>query len=280
MVAAILRAVGHRLAADLNPRSRAGEYRQLLISARDLGYRMVPLSEFWRSAQEGNAGGAEPTLILRHDADLRDRVGNELFHDIEVDVGARATYYFRLGTVGVHRDLVGQLLAGGFEVGYHYEEAALIARRRGVRSREGLLERREEIVDLFLANVHLFRQRWNPDLRSAASHGDWLNRRLKTANLEFIDDGVLESARLEFEAFGHEVMSNVDVYLSDAAPAPERWRNGYGLEAALRDGRSPIYLLTHERQWHGAPATKGREDASRLVEEVDYRLRSARARMR
>ena len=280
MVAALLRAARHRFVADLDPRDRAREYRALLASARQRGYRIVSLSTFWRAVHDPARAIETPMLVLRHDVDLPDRRGNEMFHRIERELGASATYYFRLGTIDAHRDLVGRLLAGPFEVGYHYEEAAAVARQHGVRSRVGLLDLREEIVQRFLSNVELFRRRWNPDLMSAAAHGDWLNRRLRITNGEFIDDEVLEAAGLEFEAYGQGVMLNADVYVSDVAPAPERWKDGYGLDAALRDGRSPIYLLTHERQWHGAPTVKVRDDAGRLAAELDYRIRSARARSR
>lgn len=264
-----------RLRADLAITGRAAEYDELLGSARSLGYRLVSMSQFDRARRAGGLQPDERYLAIRHDVDIVDLHGNEAFQGIEVRHGAQATYYFRLRTAPAHERFIDRLRDDGFEVGYHFEEAATVAKRRGLRDRAELLARRDEIVDAFRANVATFRSRWNPDLTSVASHGDWINRRLGVANHEFVSPELLAGLDLAFEAYQSDLHAAFDVYVSDVATPPSRWRLDYGLADALRERRPKIYLLTHERQWHGNPIAKTRENLNRLEDEARYRLRLA-----
>ncbi len=255
---------------DYGRPDRMAEYRALLDRARDAAYEMMSLSEFESRASRGEMPGR--WLMLRHDVDIRDVAGNERFFAAERAVGARSTFYFRLWTAPAHRTLIGRLIDAGFEVGYHFEEAATIAKRHRLRSRGAVLARRDEINELFRRNCADFRSRWNPDLTSVASHGDWINRRLRIANHELLSPGLMRDCGLRFEAYGPEVKSRADVYVSDVATPPARWSEGYGLEDAVRDTRSPIYLLTHERRWHTARAAVAAADFERIVDGLRYGL--------
>lgn len=261
------RAIQHRIRDDLARTDRLAEYEVLLERARSLGYALRSLVEF-----DSNPDSTAPTrcMAIRHDVDIADVAGNEAFHAIEQRLGARSTFYFRLSTARAHETLIHRLLGTGFEVGYHFEEAATVAQRHRLRDREAVLRRRDEIVGLFRQNCMAFRRRWNPDLASVASHGDWLNRRLGVTNNEFLTDDILADCGLRFEAYGQRVMGRAEVYVSDVASAPARWARGYGLDDALQAARSPIYLLAHERRWHAAPLAAVRADAERAFAAVRY----------
>ena len=226
----------------------------------------------------GESDGPQPRpgrrLALRHDVDIRDLAGNEAFYAAELAVGARSTFYFRLSTVQAHEALIGRLLADGFEVGYHFEEAAALARHEGLGSRDAVEKRRDQIQNLFRRNCDLFRRRWNPALASVASHGDWINRRLGFANHEFLTPELLTSCGLAFEAYSPDILGHVDVYISDVAWAPGTWSRDYGLADALRDGRDPICMLTHERRWHVNRRASASADMSRAIEGLRYRWRA------
>lgn len=266
----------NRIRADVAISSRATEYDELLGASRNLGYRLVSMTEFDRLRRSGDLEADGRYLAIRHDVDIADLRGNEAFHRIEVRHGAHATYYFRLRTAPPHARFIRRLREDGFEVGYHFEEAATIAKRLGLRDRAEVLARGNEIAAAFRANLLTFRSQWNPDIVSVASHGDWINRRLGVVNHEFVGPDLLAELDLAFEAYQPDLHAAFDVYVSDVATPPSRWRLEYGLADALREGRPKIYLLTHERQWHASPIVKTRENVDRLIDEGVYRVRLAR----
>jgi hypothetical protein len=265
------RTLANRAVANYAGKDRIAEYAALLGTARDAGYELTSLADFHeRAAREAQP---EPRwLVLRHDVDIDDTAGNTAFWEAERAVGARSTFYFRLSKAEAHRPLIRNLLRDGFEVGYHYEEGATTAKRRHLTSRADVFRHAGEIEQSFRDNCAMFRRRWNPDLVSVASHGDWINRRLAFANHELLTRELIVACGLQFEAYGSEIMSSVDVYVSDVARRPQRWANGYGLGDALRDVRTPVYLLTHERNWHTARRANVRADIGRLAEALRYRL--------
>jgi hypothetical protein len=254
---------------------RAGEYARLLRAGLDAGYEFVSLAEF--AARTRTSVEERPRLVaLRHDVDIADVQGNRAFHQLELAAGARSTYYFRWTTARAHERLIDRLVADGFEVGYHYEEAATVAKRRGLTSEASVEAHRDEIADLMRWRTAEFRRRWNPALASASSHGDWINRRLGFSNDQLVDADLLADCGIAFEAYGDAILGRADVYVSDVAPCPAAWRDDYGLEAAIADGHRWICILTHERRWHVGRAARLDADVRRAADEVGYRLRSRR----
>ena len=128
-------AIGRRVRADYGGKDRAAEYRTLLETARDAGYALVSLGAFRAAVAADADAPSGPILALRHDIDVVDVAGNEAFLAAETAVGATATYYLRLATAPAHAAFVGRLHDAGFEVGYHYEEAATLAKRIRARDR-------------------------------------------------------------------------------------------------------------------------------------------------
>jgi hypothetical protein len=268
--------VAHRLRDNYIGRDRGAEYSVLLRSARDAGYDLIPLAEFY--ARERSPDRAvQKLLVLRHDVDIRDVAGNERFRSIERAIGARSTFYFRRSTAAAHRRLIGDLLRDGFEVGYHFEEAAVLAKQQGLGCRSQVFGQRPAIEELFRRNCAKFRRRWNPDLVSVASHGDWINRRLGFENHEPLSPGLLAECGLLFEAYGDDIVGRADVYVSDVARSPARWAGDYGLAEALREARDPICVLTHERNWFTNRRANAEADLDRLADGFRYRLRRGRA---
>ena len=261
--------LAHRIAADLSVRTRADEYSGLLRMARDQGYEVVPLCEVW----DAGPSDRRRYLAVRHDVDIRDVPGNEMFRAIERSCGARASYYFRLSTVKVHADFIRSARRDGCEIGYHYEEASALAKSLGLRDLASVIQHREEVEARFVSNCDEFRRIWNPNLRSAASHGDWANRLLGFGNQALIGNVALAAAGLDFEACLEGLTSWAGRYVSDVARHPARWADNYGLREAVADGHPRIYMLTHERSWHGNPLTAIVADLDRVAEEAVYRLR-------
>ena len=268
-VKGVLRSATTRLRDARHSVDRRDEYSGLLGAAQRGGYELVSLQGFHVRATKAEIPNWR-VLALRHDVDISDVEGNEAFYEVERAIGARSTFYFRESTSGVHRDFMRRLLRDGFEVGYHYEEGATVAKRHGLTSRAAVEERRGEIVALFRRNCAEFRGRWNPGLSSVASHGDWANRRLEFANHEFVTPGLLAECGLRFEAYADDFLGRFDVYVSDVALFPQRWAAGYGIEEAIRDGHQRICLLTHERRWHVSRRAGLTADVTRAADGVRF----------
>jgi len=264
--------MGRRVRADYGGKDRAAEYRSLLEMARDAGYALVSLGDFRAAVAADAEPPAGPILGLRHDIDVVDVAGNDAFLAAEIAVGARATYYLRLATAPAHAGFVGRLHDAGFEVGYHYEEAATMAKRIHARDRAAVEAQRSAVEAAFRGNVDRFRARYAPDLRSVASHGDWMNRALGFRNHEFVTPELLATCGLDFEAYDASVLGRSDAYVSDVATPPALWADGLGLAEAIAAGSTRIVMLTHERQWHTNRLASLRSDATRLFEGLAARL--------
>jgi len=242
----------------------------VLSDAQARGYEIRSLESVWAAAEV-----PARFMALRHDVERPSSSLAREFFKRELSIGARSTFYFRLTTFPANETLVGELLEAGFDVGYHYEEAADVAKERGVRSRPGLDEHAGLIHDRFRANVESIRSRHHPGLRSVSSHGEWINSRLGFTNREFVSPELLEECGLWFEAY-HPLFVEQARYVSDVAVFPERWTDGYTVTSAIDDGHTRICVLTHPNRWFRAPASNAGHLVRRGLDEVRYRLRTSR----
>ncbi len=90
------------------------KYSQLLLQLKDSGYNFVTFKEY----QEGNL--PQHFVIMRHDVDLKPQNSLEIAKD-EINIGAKATYYFRAVPESWDDNVIKQIYSMGHEVGYHYE---------------------------------------------------------------------------------------------------------------------------------------------------------------
>jgi hypothetical protein len=269
-VGRMARQVYWRVRLDYVSPGRVEDYAKILRQAREAGYRLISLEQYVDSLRKNQMPG--PALVLRHDVDIADVEGDTAILKEEIRNGARATYYFRLDTARTHSELIRQLVDQGFDVGYHFEEAASLAKKHHWRSRDDLFAHRDEIQAAFRRNCERVRTTWSPRMRSASQHGDWINRKLGVSNKDLIDGPTREACGLEFEAYDDEILNSVDVYVSDVATPPERWARGVSPLGAIQEGKRRIYMLTHERWWNAGRVAKVRADAGRVWETVRYAL--------
>jgi len=93
--------IWYRLYSDYLAPTRMQDYRNLLREFIDHGYETHSIISFWRSLNSGSDISAGRHLILRYDVDL-DFGAAKMVHDIEQQVGARSSFYFRLCTLIVY----------------------------------------------------------------------------------------------------------------------------------------------------------------------------------
>ena len=271
----MLSAIFRRLQKDFSLRDFSREYEAVLLAARDNGYRIVALEQFY-SLISDNALEDCRTLALRHDVDINLVAGNEKFYRIEKNCGAVSTFYFRLKTFPAHSRLIRKLLADGFEVGYHFEEPAAFAIKHGIASTAELMKAKGVIQDQIKSNVAMVRRKYNKALKSISSHGDWINRKLGIVNHAFIDPNLLAECSLLFEAYGSPVKTTAAIYISDVIVGCGRWAGGASPGEAFTEGKSPIYMLTHEGQWFRGILAKNLHVVGRILEGISYALRRRR----
>ncbi len=93
-------------------------YRELLESFQRKGYELITFADYCHGRRP------EKYVILRHDVDARPQ--NSLkTAQIEHSIGAKATYYFRVGKESNQPEIIRAIVRLGHEIGYHYEDLAL-----------------------------------------------------------------------------------------------------------------------------------------------------------
>jgi hypothetical protein len=226
-------------------RSRWDEYRRFLESARDHGYRLVPLEEWVRDTSEG--ADAERVMIMRHDVDQHPRSALTMA-EIESDLGIRSSWYFRWRTA--HPAVVTALRERDFEVGLHYETLTRRALEEGSdeqESDEALAESRAQLREEIAAFERIF-----GPIRSAVPHGD--SRVPGVRNAELLRGEDCSSYGIEFD--GNEAMRGrgIAYWLTDRTAPEGGWKDGTDPEELLAAGASPILCLTHPNNWSSGPA--------------------------
>ncbi len=100
-------------------------YRELLESLQRKRYELISYSDYVKAkGQEDEKTNERKFVILRHDVDARPE--NSLrTAQIEHAIGARATYYFRVGKESNNPSVIKAIVQLGHEIGYHYEDMSL-----------------------------------------------------------------------------------------------------------------------------------------------------------
>jgi len=97
-------------------------YRTLLEALQAKGYRLISYADYLKG--EERKATDEKLVILRHDVDARPQ--NSLkTAQIEHSLGAKATYYFRVGKESNDPQAIKAIAQLGHEIGYHYEDMSL-----------------------------------------------------------------------------------------------------------------------------------------------------------
>jgi hypothetical protein len=220
-------------------RSRWGEYRGLLETARGSGYRAVSLEEWIGSPEPA----AAPTLVLRHDVDEHPRSALAMAR-IEESLGLRSTFYFRWRTA--HQAVIGALRERGFAVGLHYETLSRRVLALGLDPEDDLSRLVDESRDVLRREIAAFAERFGP-IRSICAHGD--SRVPHVRNSLLLRGQDWSSFGIDYE--GNEAMAGRDLgcWLTDRSAPEGRWRDGLEPAELFASRTSPILCLTHPNNW-------------------------------
>lgn len=238
------------MSARLRPRlsrtvaaARWREYRDLLESALDAGYRVVSLEDWV-------LGGASDPLVLavRHDVDQHP--GSALvMARIERELGIRTTWYFRWRTADP--EVVRAVRDAGATVGLHYETLSRLAIARGATDERAVAGLLPEAEVLLRDEVRAFRRAHGP-MRSICPHGDSRVPNVRNARLlERKPPGLFD---VDFDANDAMRGRGLAHWLTDRSAAEGRWANGTRPADLLAAGVSPILAVVHPNNWVSGPS--------------------------
>lgn len=266
-----MKSIYNRFYSDFLLPNRLAEMQQIVIAAKENGYKHFTLPEYFDKITEASFEKDSKIFLHRHDIDT-DVNTARLFYKLEKQEGIKASYYFRQSTIDTL--LMKELHEDGFEVGYHFEEIAQFCKDNKIYSSEFVRGNIEKIQQLFLDNLKKLESRIGFKIQTVASHGDFINRMLKIPNHELITQSLLDTAGLKFECYDKRLTESYSILCSDNA-YPEFYRGASPLDA-IKAGKQSIHFLSHPRHWNSAPVENLKDNVQRVVEGVLVKLNASK----
>ncbi len=210
----------------------------LLRTLSDSGYTFTRVKDY-----AGNSGMADShEVILRHDVDRRPSYALACAR-MEASLGLSGTYYFRITPGSFDKDIIQDIAAAGHEIGYHYEDLDLVARRGSIK-RAGRTSDLDKLVreafSSFGENLKKFRQVGT--VTTACMHGSPMSPYDSRLIWKYFDYG----------AVGIEVEPYFDISLERTLYLTNTGRRWDGSAVSIRD---KVYSRNEEyyRDWVRKP---------------------------
>jgi len=254
-----LKTIKNRIYSDYFIPSRLGEYEEIIKQLNKDGYQHITFREYKQLLDSNSLNGKY--FINRHDIDT-DVATAKKFFEIEKKYNAKATYYFRLSTLDF--DFMKEIEEYGSEASYHFEEIATFAKDNHIKSKEEILNRLEEIKEIFKQNFNMIENKVGVKLQTVCSHGDFVNRKLEVVNNAITKDEALRGELgITCETYDKDLMDSFDIYVSDK-PYP----TFYTPKSIFKyiGEKNIICMLTHPRQWNTSWFCNTKENLKRLYE--------------
>lgn len=259
--------IRHRIYGDYLMASRMDAYAELLQAACDAGYEHLTLSAYYALLNAGTVDASKKYFLHRHDIDSDIRTARRFF-EAEKKLGIKTSYYFRLCTWAP--ELMEEIEAYGSEATYHYEELAQYCKDRNIREAEKAKAHFPQVREVFRQNFRRLSATLSYPMKSIASHGDFVNRKLGLPNYTFVTRELLDELGIVFECYEDRLLKSFTSIHSDTMP-PAFYRPANPHEAIKR-GDAVVYLLTHPRHWHTAAWENTKDNVFRFYEGLKYRF--------
>lgn len=244
--------IKERLKNDYFGKNKYFQYENVLKKAIKNKYSFITLKDFNPILSK--------QVILRHDIDTDINIAKKMFL-IEKKLGIKSTYYFRWNTF--NKNFIRKLIEYGNEVSYHFEEISKFAYKHNINNIDELNENISKIQEIFTYNLEKFRRKSNSECITVASHGDFVNRKIKVINNQLLTNSLRKNNNILREAYDNELLNNTK-YCSDCSL--EFVNNCDFMEA------NNYYLLVHPRTW--SPNFFGRLfiDLDRIFKGIKYKI--------
>lgn len=192
--------------------SRLDDYGKLIETFLENGFEFLTVAGFHEKILNSGISGKK-YVVLRHDIDS-DAMRTKHFFLIEKQYGVKASYYFRIKTLCY--GLMREISEYGSEVGYHYEELATFCKRHGIKTSHEALRHIAEMKEDFIANFARIEKKLGVKIKSVASHGDFVNRKLRIPNHIILKDIDLNGGLgTTSEACDAPLFNNLDFDMDD-----------------------------------------------------------------
>jgi hypothetical protein len=256
-----------RLHREYFMRPRIGEFDALLGSLKLHGYEFCSVLGFAEMVRTG-VQRPRKCCIIRIDVDS-DPKFCLLFSDVLRKHDCSASFYFRLCTID--RRGMRQLLDYGFEVGYHFEELATLAKKYHLKSPNEVLARIDECRSEFRKNFIHFSNVLGARPATVASHGDFANRKLGQTNAIIVDENLRKELGIYAEAYDNDLVSAFDHSVIDRGP-PVLWMPDSPEQLAIEASNEShcIRILLHPKQWRNSFYWNTRQIIERVVQGILY----------
>lgn len=220
-------------------------YRQLLTAAMDSGYQLTSYEQYLQDPCD------QKVLILRHDVDRLPQ--NSLATArLQASLGVKGSYYFRIVPQSFQPDYICQIRDLGHEIGYHYEDLALM---------HGDVDKAIRAFETNLARVRQFYP-----VKTICMHGSPLSKwdnRLLWQHYRYQDYGIL--AEPYFDIDFSQVLYITDTgrqWNKDSVSVRDKVNSGYryqfsgtrALTEAFYCDQLPPQIMQniHPQRWHNA----------------------------
>lgn len=263
----MIKTIYHRLYSDFFLPDRMDDFRSIISSAKASGYIHLTLSDYYNRLTSSTIDSDQKIFLHRHDIDS-DVTTARRFYKIEKEEGIKTSFYFRLNTIDVK--LMRELHDDGFEVGYHFEELAQYCKDHSIFSRSSIDLKMDELRKIFTGNLLQIEKRIGFKIKTIASHGDFVNRKLNITNYAFINQELLDQCGLLFECYDTRLTKSYSWTGSDCG-YPNFFKGENPL-LAIQKRLPVVYLLTHPRHWHVAPIENLTDNIVRLKEGIPFYL--------
>lgn len=255
-----------RIYGDYLMKNRFGLYRNILEAAIAKGYEHLSMIQFYHLIKEGKLTADKKIFIHRHDIDT-DKAAAIVFFEIEKSLHIKGSYYFRLSTLDI--PLMRKINGYGSEASYHYEELATYCKQKRIKEESRVLQSMSIIKENFKTNFSIIEKQLGYKMQTVASHGDFVNRKLKIANHFLMQEDLRNELGILAESYDHVFTENFSLKISDKE-APVYFTPMHPLHA-IEQNHPVICLLTHPRQWRTNFIVNTADNFFRLKEEICYR---------
>lgn len=260
-----LKSIYNRFFADYLMLSRLKEYEKIITLSLAEGYTHITLRDYHKKLIN-NELTEKRYFIHRHDIDTDIRTTKKMFA-IEKKHNIKASYYFRLSTISLK--LMKEIENFGSEASYHFEEISTYCKKHNITSKDHALANLEEMSNIFKQNFKQLEKKLGYKLKTVASHGDFVNRKLKLINNEITHDLTLrKELGINCEAYDKNLHDSFDAYISDVIyPVYYKPTSIFNVIGKA----DVICMLTHPRQWETNFWVNTKDNISRFIEGVKHR---------
>jgi len=260
----MIKTIYNRIYADYLMPSRLKEYENIIVKSLEKNYIHITLSDYYIKLKNGQLEDKR-YFIHRHDIDTDLRTTRKMF-EIEKKYNVKTTSYFRLSTIDI--SLMREMNDYGSEASYHFEEIATYCKRHKIKSKEQALSKLDEMTKEFVSNFKSLETKLGYKLKTVASHGDFVNRKLALINNEITNNKVLrKEIDLDCESYDKDLKNSFGAYISDK-PYPIYYSPENIFDIIGK--HQVICMLTHPRQWETNFWVNTKDNIIRFIEGVKY----------